>query len=240
MRWAYEGVTFEPSGVDHSSPGSSYVVGGPPRRGRLRRHAAHRADVRVRRHGGHGQDEQLEGRRADPVAGARHHGGAAAALALQPQAAVTVDHRLVRPGTAADVRRVGRADRAGWPPAPPSPPRSPRTAAPPATAARTAPRHPGAAAVRHPRLGVRRDDRPARSRCCGSCGTWRPTQRIESLDVLRPRLDRAAQWVTTELPAEQRTQVRAAPDLDAARRARRAAARVASSCCSTAWRRLVA
>ncbi|URN12875.1 lysine--tRNA ligase [Streptomyces radiopugnans] len=28
MRWAYEGVVFEPSGVDHQSPGSSYVVGG--------------------------------------------------------------------------------------------------------------------------------------------------------------------------------------------------------------------
>jgi lysyl-tRNA synthetase, class I len=27
MRWAYEGVLFEPSGVDHSSPGSSYQVG---------------------------------------------------------------------------------------------------------------------------------------------------------------------------------------------------------------------
>ncbi len=28
MRWAYEGVTLEPAGVDHSSPGSSYTVGG--------------------------------------------------------------------------------------------------------------------------------------------------------------------------------------------------------------------
>jgi lysyl-tRNA synthetase, class I len=28
MRWAYEGVDFEPSGVDHSSPGSSFMVGG--------------------------------------------------------------------------------------------------------------------------------------------------------------------------------------------------------------------
>ncbi|HWC24400.1 MAG TPA: lysine--tRNA ligase [Flexivirga sp.] len=27
MRWAFEKVTFEPSGVDHQSPGSSYVVG---------------------------------------------------------------------------------------------------------------------------------------------------------------------------------------------------------------------
>jgi lysyl-tRNA synthetase class 1 len=28
MRWAYENVTFEPAGVDHSSPGSSFTVGG--------------------------------------------------------------------------------------------------------------------------------------------------------------------------------------------------------------------
>lgn len=28
MRWAYEGVVFEPSGVDHQSPGSSFEVGG--------------------------------------------------------------------------------------------------------------------------------------------------------------------------------------------------------------------
>jgi lysyl-tRNA synthetase, class I len=28
MRWAYEGVVFEPSGVDHSTPGSSFDVGG--------------------------------------------------------------------------------------------------------------------------------------------------------------------------------------------------------------------
>ncbi len=28
MRWAYEGVDFEPSGVDHQSPGSSFMVGG--------------------------------------------------------------------------------------------------------------------------------------------------------------------------------------------------------------------
>jgi lysyl-tRNA synthetase class 1 len=29
MRWAYEGVVFEPSGVDHHSPGSAWVVGEP-------------------------------------------------------------------------------------------------------------------------------------------------------------------------------------------------------------------
>jgi len=39
-----------------------------------------------------------------------------------------------------------------------------------------------------------------------------PDQEIESLEVLRPRLDRAARWVTTALPEESRTQVRTAPD----------------------------
>jgi lysyl-tRNA synthetase class 1 len=29
MRWAYEQVTFEPAGVDHASPGSSFTVGEP-------------------------------------------------------------------------------------------------------------------------------------------------------------------------------------------------------------------
>jgi lysyl-tRNA synthetase class 1 len=28
MRWAYENVTFEPAGMDHASPGSSFTVGG--------------------------------------------------------------------------------------------------------------------------------------------------------------------------------------------------------------------
>jgi len=38
---------------------------------------------------------------------------------------------------------------------------------------------------------------------------------VDSLDVLQPRLDRAARWVAEEIPAEQRTQVRAVPDTDA-------------------------
>lgn len=39
-----------------------------------------------------------------------------------------------------------------------------------------------------------------------------PDQGIDSLDVLRPRLDRAARWVTAAIAEEQRTQVRTAPD----------------------------
>jgi lysyl-tRNA synthetase class 1 len=43
-------------------------------------------------------------------------------------------------------------------------------------------------------------------------GDVAPDREIDSLDVLRPRLDRAAKWVTTELPPAARTQVRSAPD----------------------------
>jgi lysyl-tRNA synthetase class 1 len=39
-----------------------------------------------------------------------------------------------------------------------------------------------------------------------------PEADVDSLDALRPRLDRAARWVTTELPPESRTQVRSTPD----------------------------
>ena len=59
MRWAYEGVDFEPGGLDHSTPGSSYTVGKEVvkrvlrlprallRRLRLRRLRRHAEDVLV-------------------------------------------------------------------------------------------------------------------------------------------------------------------------------------------------
>ena len=39
-----------------------------------------------------------------------------------------------------------------------------------------------------------------------------PEQRVTGLDVLRPRLDRASQWVAEQVPAEDRTIVREQPD----------------------------
>jgi lysyl-tRNA synthetase class 1 len=39
-----------------------------------------------------------------------------------------------------------------------------------------------------------------------------PQRPIDSLDEVRPRLDRAQRWVLTQLPAESRTQVREEPD----------------------------
>jgi hypothetical protein len=95
MRWTYEGVTFEPSGVDHSSPGSSYVVGGrivTQIFGGVTPIGPMYAFVGMP---GHDEDEQLKGRRPDSGAGAAHHGGATAALALHAQAAVTDSDPIV-------------------------------------------------------------------------------------------------------------------------------------------------
>jgi lysyl-tRNA synthetase, class I len=41
-----------------------------------------------------------------------------------------------------------------------------------------------------------------------------PEQPITSLAEVRPRLDCAQRWITTQVPAEQRTQVRAEPDVE--------------------------
>jgi len=41
-----------------------------------------------------------------------------------------------------------------------------------------------------------------------------PADPVTSLDQTRPRLDRAQRWITTQVPAEQRTRVRDEPDTD--------------------------
>ena len=63
------------------------------------------------------------------------------------------------------------------------------------------------------------------SRRCGSCSELDPAHPIASLDEVRPRLDRAEHWITTQVPAEQRTVVRAEPDTELLGVARRAAQR---------------
>jgi lysyl-tRNA synthetase class 1 len=41
-----------------------------------------------------------------------------------------------------------------------------------------------------------------------------PVHPVHSLDEVRPRLDRAQRWITTQVPAEQRTGVRDEPDAE--------------------------
>ena len=64
MRWEFEGVDFEPGGVDHACPGSSYTVGKELVK-HLRRPRAVVRRLLVRRRGRPGQDVVLARRRAD-------------------------------------------------------------------------------------------------------------------------------------------------------------------------------
>jgi lysyl-tRNA synthetase class 1 len=45
-------------------------------------------------------------------------------------------------------------------------------------------------------------------------GDLDPADPVRGLDEVRPRLDRAAHWVATQLPEDQRTHVRSTPDAD--------------------------
>ena len=142
MRWAYEGVHLR--AVRCRPLVARLVVRGrrPDRPGDLRRRAADRPDVRVRRHQRHGQDEQLQGRGADPGRRAEDHGGAAAALAVRPPPAQPVVQDRLRPGDPAALRRVGRAGAQGRRRRRPRRPTSPRYARAVGTAAGPAARAP--------------------------------------------------------------------------------------------------
>jgi lysyl-tRNA synthetase class 1 len=213
MRWAYEGVSFEPSGVDHSSPGSSYVVGGRIVRdifGGVPPIGPMYAFV-----GMQGTSKMSSSKGGVPTP--------SQALAImeapllrwiysrkRPSQSITVSFgqelqrmydewdsltRKATAGTAlpAEVSAYSRAASTAAGPLPVTPVPLPfGTLASVFDVTTGEPEQ---------MLRVLRDVAPDRS--------------VESLDVLRPRLDRAATWVTTEVPADQRTQVRSAPDLSA-------------------------
>ena len=210
---------FEPSGVDHQSPGSSFMVGQQLVReifGAQPPIGPMYAFVGIRRHG---QDEQLQGRRTDRRGRVADHGAAAAALAVcasPPQPGV---QHLLRPGDQPYVRRVGRPG------------------------AQDRGRHGGAGRAIHSRAaGTASGELPTTPRklpfrtlasvvdiTTGDEAQMlrilrdftRPVDPVRSLDELRPRLAKAEAWVTTYVEPEQRTQVRAEPDSETARHAGR-------------------
>ena len=213
MRWAYEGVAFEPSGVDHSSPGSSYVVGGRlvgDVFGGVQPIGPMYAFVGVP-----GMAKMSSSKGGVPTP-AQALGVMEAPLLRwlysrkRPSQSITVSfgqelQRMydewdalsvrVAAGTAqpGEVAAYGRATETAAGPLPVTPVRLPfGTLASVYDVTTGQPEQ---------MLRVLRDVASG--------------QRVESLGVLRPRLDRAARWVAEEIPAEQRTQVRAAPDLDA-------------------------
>jgi lysyl-tRNA synthetase class 1 len=210
MRWAYEGVIFEPSGVDHQSPGSSFVVGGQLVSeifGGKQPIGPMYAFVGIT-----GMAKMSSSRGGVPTPGD--------ALEImeefllrwlysrrRPQQAFTIGldtelHRLydewdaverrVAAGTASDLE-ASSYDRAIR------------------TAAGELPRTPRPLPYRTLAsvADITTGDQLQMLRILGETDPEHP---ISSLDEVRPRLDRARRWVETQLPDDQRTRLRAEPD----------------------------
>jgi lysyl-tRNA synthetase, class I len=210
MRWAYEGVVFEPSGVDHQAPGSSFEVGG----------------TLVREiFGGHqpiGPMYAFVGISGMAKMSSSRGGVPTPADALEimeepllrwlyarrrPQQSFTVafDQEIQRVYDEWDAveRKVTAAaasalDAASYDRAVRTAERElPRTARP--LPYRTL------ASV----ADITTGDPEQTLRILGDLDPQRP---LASLDEVRPRLDRAQRWAATQLPEDQRTRLRAEPD----------------------------
>ncbi len=212
MRWAYEGVAFEPSGVDHSSPGSSYVVGGQIVRevfGAEQPIGPMYAFVGI---SGMAKMSSSKGGVPTPSDAlqimeapllrwlyARRKPNQSFKIAFDQEIQRLYDEwdalrRRVADGTAlaADAAAYRRATRTAAGELPETPRRLPyRTLASVVdiTTGHT-----------EQTLRILRE--------------LDPQDPITSLDEARPRLDRAEQWITTQVPAEQRTRVREEPDAE--------------------------
>ncbi|WP_327289354.1 lysine--tRNA ligase [Streptomyces sp. NBC_01198] len=210
MRWAYEGVVFEPSGVDHSSPGSSFQVGGQivgPIFGGRQPIGPMYAFVGIS-----GMAKMSSSKGGVPVP-------ADALRIMEPQILrwlyarrrpnqsfkIAFDQEIQRLYDEWDAltRKVGEG-----------------TALPGDVAAHT--RAAGTAAGDLPGTPRPLPYRTLASVADITAGAEQQTLRIlselepdrplASLDEVRPRLDRAEAWISTQVPAEQRTVVRAEPD----------------------------
>ncbi len=210
MRWAYEGVIFEPSGVDHSSPGSSFVVGGQIVRevfdgvqpiGPMYAFVgiSGMAKMSSSKGGVPTPADALEIMEAPRLRWlyARRKPNQSFKIAFDQEIQRLYDEwdslgRKVADGTVlpADAAAYSRAVRtaAGELPSTPRP-------LPYRTLASVADITAGA------------EDQTLRI-----LGELDPANPLTSLDEARPRLDRAENWITTQVPAEARTIVRDEPD----------------------------
>lgn len=211
MRWAYEGVVFEPSGVDHSSPGSSFQVGGQivgPIFGGEQPIGPMYAFVGIS-----GMAKMSSSKGGVPTPGdalkimepqilrwlyARRRPNQSFKIAFDQEIQRLYDEwdaleRKVADGTAlpGDVAAHGRAVRTA------ALGELPRTARP--LSYRTL------ASVADITAG-------AEAQTLRILSELDPEHPLGSLDEVRPRLDKAESWITTQVPAEQRTVVRAEPD----------------------------
>lgn len=212
MRWAYEGVVFEPSGVDHSSPGSSFQVGGQivgPIFGGEQPIGPMYAFVGIS-----GMAKMSSSRGGVPTPGdalkimepqiirwlyARRRPNQSFKIAFDQEIQRLYDEwdalsRKVEEGAALPGDLAAHARAVGTAAGP-----LPRTARP--LSYRTL------ASVADVTAG-------AEAQTLRILTELDPAHPLTSLEEVRPRLDRAVDWITTYVPAEQRTVVRAEPDLD--------------------------
>ncbi len=211
MRWALEGVVFEPSGVDHSSPGSSFQVGGQIVHifGGEQPIGPMYAFVGIS-----GMAKMSSSKGGVPTP-------ADALKIMEPQLLrwlyarrkpnqsfkIAFDQEIQRLYDEWDKLEAKVAD---------------GSALPADAAAHTR-------AVRVASHELPRTPRPLPYRTLASVvditaghdeQTLRiltdldPSQPLTSLDEVRPRLDRAENWITTQVPADQRTLVREEPDTE--------------------------
>lgn len=210
MRWAYEGVIFEPSGVDHSSPGSSFVVGGQIVRQIF--DGAQPIGPMYAFVGISGMAKMSSSRGGVPTPGdalkimeapllrwlyARRKPNQSFKIAFDQEIQRLYDEwdkleSKVADGSAlpADAAAYSRAART----AAGELPRTPRPL-PYRTLASVAD------------ITAGHDEQTLRI-----LSELDPDNPVTSLDVTRPRLDKAEYWINTQVPAEQRTIVRDQPD----------------------------
>ncbi|GDY44510.1 hypothetical protein SANT12839_053920 [Streptomyces antimycoticus] len=212
MRWAYEGVVFEPSGVDHSSPGSSYVVGGQIVRevfGGEQPIGPMYAFVGI---SGMAKMSSSKGGVPTPADAleimeapllrwlyARRRPNQSFKIAFDQEIQRTYDEwdaleRKITEGTAqpADVAAYGRATRTSTGELPSTP--------------RPLPYRTLASVVD---ITTGHDEQTLRI-----LSDLDPGNPVTSLEETRPRLDKAERWITTQVPADQRTRVRDEPDTE--------------------------
>jgi lysyl-tRNA synthetase class 1 len=212
MRWAYEGVVFEPSGVDHSSPGSSFQVGGQivgPIFGGEQPIGPMYAFVGIS-----GMAKMSSSKGGVPIPAdalkimepqllrwlyARRRPNQSFKIAFDQEIQRLYDEwdaltRKVEDGSAlpGDVAAYGRA--AG-------------------TAAGELPRTPRPLPYRT-LASVADVTAGAEAQTLRILSDLDPEHPLSTLDEARPRLDRAVNWITTQVPAEQRTVVRSSPDAE--------------------------
>jgi lysyl-tRNA synthetase, class I len=210
MRWAYEGVVFEPSGVDHQSPGSSFEVGGQLVReifGGEQPIGPMYAFVGIT-----GMAKMSSSRGAVPTPAdalqimeefllrwlyTRRRPSQSFSVAFDAELHRLYDEwdaveRRVASGAASELDTVSH-DRAVR------------------TAAGELPRTPRPLPYRTLAsvADITTGDPVQMLRILSDTDPDRP---LRSLDEVRPRLDRAQCWVATQLPADQRTRLRAEPD----------------------------